>query len=122
MHNIFEDFLKGGFIMTRNKNRNKNEENIKLRDHGEATKKLYENRPDVKEKIEENPDPMLEIRSQLLELRMEKDLTQKQLAEKADTKQTIISRLERGANQPNIKTLQKVARALDKKVKIKFED
>lgn len=108
--------------MTRNKNRNKNEENIKLRDHGEATKKLYENRPDVKEKIEENPDPMLEIRSQLLELRMEKDLTQKQLAEKADTKQTIISRLERGANQPNIKTLQKVARALDKKVKIKFED
>jgi len=122
VHNIFEDFLKGGFIMTRNKNRNKNEENIKLRDHGEATKKLYENRPDVKEKIEENPDPMLEIRSQLLELRMEKDLTQKQLAEKADTKQTIISRLERGANQPNIKTLQKVARALDKKVKIKFED
>jgi len=98
-----------------------NEKKIELRDHNEATKKLYENRPEVKKKIEENPDPMLQLQSQILELRLEKGLSQKELAKKAGTKQTVISRVERGVNQPSIDTIQKIAKALDRKVKIKLE-
>jgi len=94
---------------------------IELRDHEKATEKLYEDRPEVKKKIEEDPDPMLELQSQILELRLEKGLSQEELAEKAGTKQTIISRVERGANQPSIDTIQKIAKALDRKVKIKLE-
>jgi len=94
---------------------------IELRDHDKATEKLYENRPEVKKKIEENPDPMLELQTQILELRLEKGLSQEELAKKAGTKQTVISRVERGANQPSIDTIQKIANALDRKVKIKLE-
>lgn len=94
---------------------------IELRDHDQATKKLYENRPEVKKKIEENPDPMLELQSQILELRLEKGLSQEELAKKAGTKQTVISRVERGVNQPSIETIKKIANALDRKVKIKLE-
>ena len=94
---------------------------IELRDHDKATEKLYENRPEVKKKIEENPDPMLELQTQILELRLEKGLSQEELAKKAGTKQTVISRVERGANQPSIDTIKKIANALDRKVKIKLE-
>jgi len=94
---------------------------IELRDHEKATEKLYEDRPEVKKKTEEDSDPLLELQSQILELRLEKGLSQEELAEKAGTKQTIISRVERGANQPSIETIQKIANALDRKVKIKLE-
>ena len=94
---------------------------IELRDHDKATEKLYEDRPEIKKKIEEDSDPLLELQSQILELRLEKGLSQEELAEKAGTKQTIISRVERGANQPSIDTIQKIAKALDRKVKIKLE-
>jgi len=97
------------------------EDKIELRDHEKAMEKLYEDRSEVKKKIEENPDPMLELQLQILELRLEKGLSQEELAKKAGTKQTVISRVERGANQPSIETIQKIANALDRKVKIKLE-
>jgi len=54
------------------------------------------------------------------ELRKEKKLTQKELAERIGTKQSAISRLENGTYNPSIVFLNKVALALGKEVEIKF--
>ena len=46
--------------------------------------------------------------------RVERDLTQTQLAEKINAKQKSISRYETGASLPSIETLVKLAKALKK--------
>ena len=48
--------------------------------------------------------------------RVERDLTQNQLAEKIKTKQKNISRYETGASMPSIETLIKISSVLKKKV------
>jgi len=52
--------------------------------------------------------------------RIEKEITQKQLAEKVHTSQSGISRLERGASLPSIKFLNKVVQALDGELRIEI--
>ena len=52
--------------------------------------------------------------------RIKKGITQKQLAEKVHTNQSGISRLERGANLPSLKFLNKIAQALDSELRIKI--
>jgi transcriptional regulator with XRE-family HTH domain len=49
-------------------------------------------------------------------LRIVRDLTQAQLAERADTNTMFISKLERGVTTPTIGTLVRLARALDCRV------
>ncbi len=56
----------------------------------------------------------------LIEARAEKGLTQKDLAEITGISQGDISRIERGTANPSIKTIQRLATALDKKVQILF--
>ena len=56
----------------------------------------------------------------VIEKRLEKGLTQKQLAQKMGTKQSAISRLESGNYNPSFGFLKKVARALGVKLKISF--
>ena len=56
----------------------------------------------------------------LIEARAEKGLTQKELAEITGISQGDISRIERGTANPSIKTIQRLATALDKKVQILF--
>jgi transcriptional regulator with XRE-family HTH domain len=48
----------------------------------------------------------------LRRLRRERFLTQMELAEKAGIRQTSLSRLERGAHPPSMRTLRKLATAL----------
>ena len=97
-----------------------NDKNISLRNHEEAMKNLYKKRPEVKKEIEKN-DPLLNLRKEILDLRINKGISQTELAEKAGTKQTVISRIERGTCEPTITTIQKIAKALDKDLKIKLE-
>ena len=55
-----------------------------------------------------------------MELKGHKDLTQKELADKIGTRQSAISRLENDDYTPSVEFLDKVAKALDKKLEIRF--
>ena len=57
---------------------------------------------------------------ELISSRINKNLTQGQLAEMIGTKQTNISRLESGRCNPSIKMLRKIAEAMGKKLEIHF--
>ena len=63
-------------------------------------------------------EPEYELIRQLIEARTEKNMTQKQLAEKIGTKQSNIARLESGNYNPSFQFLQKVAGALDKRLSV----
>lgn len=52
----------------------------------------------------------------ILSARLEAKLTQAQLAEKVGMKQAAIARLESGKASPSFKTLNRIAKALDKKI------
>jgi len=52
----------------------------------------------------------------LRKLRVERGLTQSQLAERADTNTMFISKIERGVTTPTIGTLVRLAKALDCRV------
>lgn len=56
----------------------------------------------------------------LIRARIEKGLTQKQLAKKIGTKQSVISRLESGRGNPSVGFLQKLAQALNSHLEIRF--
>ena len=58
------------------------------------------------------------IIEQILRKRLEKGLSQKQLAEKIGTKQSAISRLEGGNSNPSVAFLDKIAKALGSKLQI----
>lgn len=57
---------------------------------------------------------------QVLDQRIHRKLSQKQLAEKMGTQQSAISRLEAGNANPSVAFLKKMAKAFDCKLQIKF--
>ena len=57
----------------------------------------------------------------MIRIRLQQGMTQKELAEKIKTKQANISRLETGRANPSVDFLQKIARALDRQLKITFK-
>lgn len=65
-------------------------------------------------------EPEFSLIKALMDARLEKGLTQKELAEMTGISQGDISRIERGTANPSIKTIQRLATALDKKVRILF--
>ena len=56
----------------------------------------------------------------LLLIRKQRGLTQKELAEKAGTTQTVISRLESASVKPSLETILKVAEALEAAVEVRL--
>lgn len=54
----------------------------------------------------------------LIRARIEKGLTQKELADKIGTKQSVISRFESGRANPSLAFLQRLAKALDASLEI----
>jgi predicted transcriptional regulator len=62
--------------------------------------------------------PEFEIAMQIIRYRLKNKMTQAELAEKANIKQAVISRLESGSNNTTIKELSKVFTALGKELKI----
>lgn len=61
-------------------------------------------------------DLSFEIAESIIDARIRKGMTQKELAKKLKTKQSGIARLESGKNYPSFKTLEKIARILDIKI------
>ncbi|OGY14555.1 MAG: transcriptional regulator [Candidatus Blackburnbacteria bacterium RIFCSPLOWO2_02_FULL_40_10] len=56
----------------------------------------------------------------ILRARIEKRLTQKELAQRIGTKQSVISRLESGRANPSVAFLKKLAQALNSHLEIRF--
>lgn len=59
-----------------------------------------------------------ELIRQIISARVNQNMTQKQLAEKAGTKQSSIARLESGNYNPSFQFLQKIANALGKRISV----
>ena len=66
--------------------------------------------------------PEFAVIEMIIKKRMEKGLSQKELARKIGTKQSAISRLESGAYNPSLSLLQKVGEALGAKLKISLSE
>ena len=62
--------------------------------------------------------PEYELARQIIEARLDCNLTQDELATRAGLKQTVVARLESGAGNPTFGTLKRVAGALGKKVEL----
>ena len=56
----------------------------------------------------------------VIDARVKNGVTQKQLAEKVGTKQSVISRLESGRANPSVAFLKKLAQALNSHLEIRF--
>lgn len=65
--------------------------------------------------------PEYEILDRIISLRLKSNLTQKELANKLNTKQSAISRLERGMINPTMTFLSKLAYVFGKKLVIEFK-
>ena len=65
--------------------------------------------------------PEFELLDKIIALRLKQKMTQKQLAKKLDTKQSAISRLEKGMINPTVDFLNKLASAFGKKLVVEFK-
>ncbi len=88
--------------------------------HKEVKDKLLSN-PEVKKEYEDL-DVLYEIKRQVISLRKEKGLSQKEMAELIGTKQSAISRLENEDYNPSVELLSKIAKAFDKELEVKIKD
>lgn len=65
-------------------------------------------------------EPEYEIIRETIEARIKNDITQTELARRAGTKQSNISRFESGESNPSLQFLKKIAAGLRKKLHISF--
>ncbi|HBH46659.1 MAG: transcriptional regulator [Candidatus Jacksonbacteria bacterium RIFOXYC2_FULL_44_29] len=63
-------------------------------------------------------EPEFALINTLIQKRLEKGLTQKEIAEKVGTRQSAISRLESGTYNPSLAFLHKIAEALDTRLQL----
>ena len=82
-------------------------------------KKLLKN-PEFK-KLYEESRLEYEIARAVIRARIEKGLTQKQLADKLNTKQSVISRVESANTTPSISFLKRLAQALNTSLQVQFK-
>ena len=76
--------------------------------------------PDFRKGYEKLQPEFAVIRA-MIEARIKKNITQKKLALKLKTKQSVISRLETGRGNPTVSFLQKLAEALNTRLEINFK-
>lgn len=70
----------------------------------------------------EDFQPELQLMNQIIGERIEQNISQKELADRMGTKQANISRIENGNANPSLDFLKRLAKALGKKLEIKFVD
>lgn len=75
--------------------------------------------PEFKEEWDSSR-PEYELMRLLVLARSEKNMTQRELAAKTGIRQSNISRIENGKCSPNLETLIKLAKGLNKQVRIQF--
>ena len=84
-------------------------------------KKIINKDPEVLKELK-NLELEYQIISQIITLRKEKKLTQKELAELIGDRQSNISRLESGNYNPTLAKLKKIADCLNQRLDIRFVD
>jgi len=83
-------------------------------------KKLLLKRPKFRIALKET-ELEYQVARMLIEARIKKGYTQKQLAKKLDTKQSVISRVESARTLPSLSFLKKLASTLDTSLKLEFK-
>lgn len=68
----------------------------------------------------EKLEPEFELARQMIKYRIKNKMTQAELAKKAGTNQVVISRIESGNANPSIASIQKISKALGKKLELKL--
>lgn len=72
-------------------------------------------------KLYEESQPEFEITKAIIRARIKKKMTQKQLAQKMHTTQSVISRVERANTSPSLSFLKRLAAALDTTLQVQFK-
>ena len=65
--------------------------------------------------------PEFEISRSLIEARRRAKLTQAELAQRMNTTQSVVARLESGRTRPSTRTLEKIAQATGTRLRISFD-
>lgn len=68
----------------------------------------------------EKLEPEFELARQVIKFRIKNKMSQAELAKKAETAQPVISRIESGTANPRLDTIEKVSKALGKKITLKL--
>jgi DNA-binding XRE family transcriptional regulator len=84
----------------------------------ELKKELFKN-PEFRREWEKI-GPEFELARQIIGLRLKNKMSQTELAEKAHTRQPVISRIESGNANPSLQTIEKIGKALGKKVSLRL--
>ena len=77
--------------------------------------------PKIKEAYELTK-PEFDLAKNLIAERLKAHLTQKEIAKRMKTTQSVVARLESGAQRPSFKTIENYAKALGKRIEIKFRN
>ena len=89
---------------------------------GQAMAETFAKNPEVKKHYDEM-EPEYQLKAQIIEARLAKGLSQKELAKLVGTPQSAVSRYEKeDCFQMSIRQLNKLANALGKKVEIRLCD
>ena len=75
--------------------------------------------PEFKE-LYEKSEGEYQVAREIIKARIEKNMTQQELAEKTGMRQSNISRIENGRCSPRVETLSIIAEGLGKKLEIRF--
>ncbi len=71
-------------------------------------------------KVYQELQPEFAIVRKIIEARIKKGITQEKLAQRMKTKQSAVSRLESGNANPSLSFLQRLAKALDCRLELRF--
>lgn len=91
----------------------------RLKPFSEMKKELL-SYPEVK-RVYDALEPEYAVIQAIIQKRIEKKMSQKELAKKIGTGQSAISRLESGNSNPSLRFLQKIASALETRLTISFQ-
>lgn len=92
---------------------------INMKDWKELKKELLKNTKLKRLYAESRPE--YEIARAVIRARIENKITQKELAEKMNTTQSVISRLEQAKTSPSISFLKRLALALNTSLEVQFK-
>ena len=90
-----------------------------MKDWSKLKKELLTN-PKFK-KLYEESEPEFEIAKAIIRARIDNKITQKELAKRMNTTQSVISRVEQAKTSPSISFLKRLAQALNTSLSVQFK-